>query len=312
MLDGGSQSSFSVASLIYDLKLQAISERELTVCGFEAQSTQSSRRRLVRFNMKGVWAHFAVSITAYESTHALSAQPAVPHDVTTLPHACKLQLAEPKTHSQEDVPVEILIGGDHYWKIVMDSPPIRISTSAVLIPTAFGWILSGNRSGTCVNSAVVNFINLEQTFTPSEDDLRRFWDLETIGISANQDQSLSADSKLLEDIQASFRMEDQRRVVSLPRKQNIALPSNKMNAEKRLNSLTKRLESNVTLKQMYHDKMLNYITREQVKAAPAEDPTSTVFYLPRQAVMKEKHGKTKWRIVFDASSHEMRPLSTRC
>jgi hypothetical protein len=148
VLDGGSQSSFSVASLIYDLKLQAISERELTVCGFAAQSTQSSRRRLVRFNMKGVWTHFAVSITAYESTHALSAQPAVPHDVTTLPHACKLQLAEPKTHSQEDVPVQILIGGDHYWKIVMDSPPIRISTSAVLIPTAFGWILSGNRSGT--------------------------------------------------------------------------------------------------------------------------------------------------------------------
>jgi hypothetical protein len=94
-----------------------------------------------------------------------------------------------------------------------------------------------------VNSAVVNFINLEQTFTPSEDDLRRFWDLETLGISANQDQSLSADSKLLEDIQASFRVEDQRRVVSLPRKQNIALPSNKMNAEKRLNNLTKRLKA---------------------------------------------------------------------
>jgi hypothetical protein len=49
--------------------------------------------------------------------------------------------------------------------------------------------------------------------------------------------------------------------------------------------------------------MLN-ITREQVEAAPAEDSTSTVFYLPHQAVKKEKHGKTKWRIVFDASSHE--------
>ena len=50
--------------------------------------------------------------------------------------------------------------------------------------------------------------------------------------------------------------------------------------------------------------MLNYITRGQVEAAPAEDSTTTVFYLPHQAVKKEKHGKTKWRIVFDASSHE--------
>jgi hypothetical protein len=29
-----------------------------------------------------------------------------------------------------------------------------------------------------------------------------------------------------------------------------------------------------------------------------------VFYLPHQAVKKEKRGGTKWWIVFDASSHE--------
>jgi hypothetical protein len=184
--------------------------------------------------------------------------------------------------------LEILIGGRHYWKIVKVSPPIRILTSAVLIPTACGWIVSGNTSGTSVNSAVVKFINLEQTFTPSEDDLRRFWDLETIGISANQDLSLSAkDSKLLEDFQASFRM-GQRRVVSLPRKQNIALPSKKLKAEKRLNKLTNRLESNVKLKQMYHEQMLNYMTRGQVEAAPAEDLTSIVSLFSTSSSDKRK------------------------
>jgi len=104
VLDGGSQSSFVAASLIDDLKLEAISERELTVCEFESQSAQLSKRKLVRFDMKGVWTHSAVAITTYESTHALSAQPAVPQEVKTLAHARKLQLAEPKTHSQEDVP----------------------------------------------------------------------------------------------------------------------------------------------------------------------------------------------------------------
>jgi hypothetical protein len=38
VLDGGGQSSFVAASLIDDLKLEAISERELTVCAFESQS----------------------------------------------------------------------------------------------------------------------------------------------------------------------------------------------------------------------------------------------------------------------------------
>ena len=254
VLDGGSQSSFIAASLIDVLKLQTINERELAVCVFESKSTQSSRRRLVRFKMKSVWTQSAVSITAYESSHVLSTQPGVLQDIKTLAHARKLQLADPKTHAQEDVLVEILIGGDYYWKVVKDSPPKRISTSAVLIPTAFGWILSGNRSGICVNSAVVNYINLEQNFMPSDDDLRRFWDLETIGISANPNRSLGAkNSKLLAEFQASFRMENQCRVISLPRKQGIALPSNKLNAERRLNNLIKRLESNDAVKQIYHD-----------------------------------------------------------
>ena len=91
--------------------------------------------------------------------------------------------------------------------------------------------------------------------------------------------------------------------VSVPEKLAATLPSKRLNAE-RLNNLMKRLENNEALKQMYHDQMLNYIMRGQVEAAPMEDSTTTVFHLPHQAVKKEKHGKTKWRIVFDTSSHE--------
>lgn len=116
-----------------------------------------------------------VSITAYESAHTLSAQPAVPQDVTTLAYTRKLQLADPK--EEEDIPVEILIGGDHYWKVVKANPPIHISTSAVLVPNMFGWILSGSRSGTYVNPVTVNFVNSHQTLTLSDEDVRRFWDL---------------------------------------------------------------------------------------------------------------------------------------
>ena len=244
VLDRESQSSFIAARLIDDLKLQVINERELTVCAFESPSTKSSRWRLIRFDMKGVWTHFTVSITAYESAHAIPVQPAVTQEVKTLAYARRLQLADPKTHSQEDIPVEILIGGDHYWKGVKDNSPIRISMSAVLVPTTVGWMLSGNRSGTYVNSAVVNFIHSDQTFMPSDDDLRRFWDLETIAISAIHNRSLSAkDSKLLEEFQASFHMEDQCRVVSVPKKQDTALPINRLNVEKRLKNLKKRLEN---------------------------------------------------------------------
>jgi hypothetical protein len=49
--------------------------------------------------------------------------------------------------------------------------------------------------------------------------------------------------------------------------------------------------------------MLDYIQKGQVEIALTEENPDSL-YLPHQAVKKEKHGNTKWRIVFDASSHE--------
>ena len=90
-----------------------------------------------------------------------------------------------------------------------------------------------------MNPAVVNFINLDQEFTLSGDDLGRFWDLETIGISANHDRSLNGkDSKLLAEFRTSSRVEDRGRVDPLPEKQDTALPNNRLNAEKRLDEKT--------------------------------------------------------------------------
>jgi hypothetical protein len=122
--------------------------------------------------MKGFWINSTVSITAYESAYPLSAPPAVPQEVRTLAYTRKLQLADPK--GEKDIPVEILIGGDHYWEIVKDSPPIRISTSAVLVPTTLGWILSGNRSGTYVQPVTVNYVKAHQTLPLLDEDVRRF------------------------------------------------------------------------------------------------------------------------------------------
>ncbi|KAJ4437471.1 hypothetical protein ANN_17615 [Periplaneta americana] len=110
------------------------------------------------------------SVTGFESTHAFCPQPAVPNDVKMLAHTRKLQLAEPKDHTEDmTLAIEILIGGDHYWKVVKDSSPIRISPTMVLIPSKLGWILSGNRSGITIGSTIVNYIHSEQGSDMSSD-----------------------------------------------------------------------------------------------------------------------------------------------
>jgi hypothetical protein len=144
-------------------------------------------------------------------------------------HIPKLQLADPC--EQEDLPIEILVGGDHYWKIVNDSPPWLISPSILLLPSRFGWILSGNRSGTSVNVAAVNLLNLERPGPLPETEMKSFWDLKTIGIKAHQDKWRNTkESVVLQTFHDSIRMEDSRRVVSLPREENVKLPRNRENA----------------------------------------------------------------------------------
>jgi len=53
VLDGGSQCSFVVRSIIDDLQLEVVEQRDLSVIAFESYPAASSRRRLVGFNVRG-------------------------------------------------------------------------------------------------------------------------------------------------------------------------------------------------------------------------------------------------------------------
>jgi hypothetical protein len=130
----------------------------------------------------------------------------------------------------------------------------------VLLPSKFDWILSGNRSAITVSPITVNYINLDQTLPPSNDVIRRFWVLETLGIKDIQEKTPSAkDTAILREFQASYSIDEKRRVVSLPRTEDITLPRNRHNAEKRFHALEQRLERNGALRQVYHALMLDYI-----------------------------------------------------
>ena len=117
VLDGESQCSSIARSVIDDLQLEVIGQRDFSVTAFEAYPTDHGRRRFVRFKGRGAWTNASTSLTAFESTHAFSHHPAVPHDIKTLAHARKLRLADPPG-DPENRPIENLIGGDHYWEIV--------------------------------------------------------------------------------------------------------------------------------------------------------------------------------------------------
>ena len=96
------------------------------------------------------------------------------------------------------------------------------------------------------------------------------------------------DAALHREFHASYSLEDQWRVVSLPRKENITLPSNRHNAERLVSRLEQRLENNVALRHVYHDHMLDYIRKGQVEIAPSGEETVEVLFTPSR-----REGKTR-------------------
>jgi hypothetical protein len=154
-----------------------------------------------------------------------------------------------------------------------------------LLPSKFGWILSGNKTGTTVNHASVNYFHNREGFTPSDNDMRHFWDLEALGISENQKRSLTTkDAAILCNFHDTLPLEDGRRIVSLPRKEYVILSSNFNNAETRFHTLQRRFNDDAQFREMYYSQMLGYIRKGHVETVASEYTNST-YYLPHHAVV---------------------------
>jgi len=307
IFDAGSQSSFIHSNLVDLLQLKVLSSETLEVRAFESSSTCMQPRRKVEFQLTSICDQTTIKLNAFESFNTYAPHPTCPSDNDFSLRTRKMKLADPQ--NTKDLPIEILIGADLYWKIVKSEAPVRLSDSFVLIPSKFGWIVSGNRALTCVQrptTSSVNFVNTEISYLNLDENVRSFWDLETLGINATQDRKMSNhDSDTLKWFNDSYKIIENRRVVKLPWKPSIDLSSDNYNvALNRINSLGKKLKVNPNLEKNYIEQMQEYINNNHVELAENKPPhESKVYYLPHHMVRKQKNEEIKWRIVFDASSH---------
>jgi hypothetical protein len=130
-------------------------------------------------------------------------------------------------------------------------------------------------------------LDLQSPDPQPETEIKRFWDLETIGITLHQDKGWNTkDSTILRAFHDSFRTEDSRRVVSLPKKENIILPTNRQNTENRFRSLETRLRKNANLCHVYYTHKLDYMQRRQVEVVDPDEKQEGTFYLPHHAYPK--------------------------
>ena len=102
-----------------------------------------------------------------------------------------------------------------------------------------------------MNNVAINNIDLCQDFDIRDSQLRRFWNLEAMGITDTDIAPHSTeDNAMLSGFADSLRIEDGRAVVSLPKKEHVIPTDNHNNAQRRFHSLTKRCANTTHFKTM--------------------------------------------------------------
>ncbi|XP_077536023.1 uncharacterized protein LOC144148349 [Haemaphysalis longicornis] len=135
--------------------------------------------------------------------------------------------------------------------------------------------------------------------------LTRFWDLESIGIKAEEERAMSNDS-VLTNFEDNISKKGQRYEVALPWKERVDLCDNYAVANKRLHSLMNKLNRDPELLERYDSTIREYLKEGSAERVPPTKGQSSerLYYMPHRAVIREDRTTTKVRIVFDASSHE--------
>jgi len=212
--------------------------------------------------------------------------------------------------------VDILIGSDHYWKLVTGEV-IRSSDGPMAIQTKLGWVLSGPVQDLLCESTSCNLITTHtlrvDTYTLDDNEqrldskLKMFWDLESLGIKEGEPDVYGEFGKGI-----SFK--GGRYEVTLPWKESHPiLPSHYDLSVKRLTGLFKRLRHTPEILQQYDTVIKDQLERGIVEVVDdTGSQNNLTHYLPHHPVVREDKSTTKLRIVYDASAKTCGPSLNEC
>ncbi len=313
LLDSGSQKSYLTERAKQLIRLEPSREQRLSIATFGTQQGQTKVCPVVEVSMR---------LKGY-STMMLSLYvvPTICEPLTSQPiKACVqqskayfgLDLAD-QSDGEHDLPIDMLIGADYYWELVTGSI-CRVDGGPTAVHTKLGWVLSGP---TCVRGSTSCSVNLTTTHvlridtrhqesTSLDEQLRSFWELESLGIHE--------DKTFYDDFTTSVVFRDGRYQVCLPWKEfHEPLPDNYSLSVKRMQGLLRRLRQDPEILKEY-DRIINeQLEKGIVEIVPDSEPQpAQSHYLPHHAVVRRDRTTTKLRVVYDASAKSNEPSLNNC
>ena len=172
--------------------------------------------------------------------------------------------------------------------------------------TALGWTCVGSPER-CLSSELCCYIQLFHVHTTADLDyaLRKFWELEAIGMNNDNNEVYApAEKDVMAKVAALRRYVDGRYEVGiLWIQEEITLENNHVLARKRLENLERSLQHRPEVARKYNEVLSSHLKKGYIrKLTPEESIVRPKWFLPHFLVIREDKGTTKVRSVFDSAA----------
>ena len=164
-----SNQSFIRADAATTLKCRQLSRDDVKVQSFGGDVMQQKMKK-VQVSLTGLnHGGKSLVIAAYEVPEICCSPPRAAPDVRRYSHLVGLDLAEPVTVEEDNMPVSVLIRLDH-MREVLDGRMIRGESGPIALGSRFGWVLSGpadvgedTARAVTDGTAITNIVQAEKT-----------------------------------------------------------------------------------------------------------------------------------------------------
>lgn len=323
MLDSGSQRTYVTENLARYLNLQLKAPERLAVVTFGTEKPKYLQYRPseLQLHLKdGKQMTLNVSVVP-NITGRITRAPLDQDDVAFIKsEGLDSKLADTLPTESECYPVEMLIGNDYYFDLLL-TRKIELRPGLYLFQSRLGWIISGRYQIESDDSLrqpalIVNTMGippkgvkptthmLSSVDAPlfTQPNLEQFWDLESLGIK--ESPTTLDDDQAIAQFNKTVMFKEGRYLVTWPWKETSPdLPQNYQLAVGRLKSMSQKLSRSPELLEQY-----NKIIQEQLSKGVIEKVTSDSeegpikHYIPHHPVITPSKSTTKIRIVYDASA----------
>lgn len=219
-----------------------------------------------------------------------------------LPYLKGLRLANPVTEDRK-FELSLLIGADYYWSIVQDH--VIRGDGPTAVKSRLGYLLSGPMHTFTGEQSSTGMFNVLIQHQQEESSLEKFWDLESIGVKADELETTTMKDFNDEYETKCITYQDNRYTAKLPWRNDFnELPTNYNVTLRRTCNMIDRLKKDTNMLKMYGDIIKDQKRRGFIERVTENgNQSNRIHYIPHHAVKKDS-STTPIRIVYDCSCHE--------